>query len=241
MKPTSINAGFRTIRLEYNNEKLPNKQEQKVLHNYPKFHFAFESLAKRFEELEKNQPGYVSSLQAALTAFEPLEKECFVIEYFFNKPNETPPAGINVPETMNSDFTNAVIKRGQSFDPLMKPLYHWVDTIHPVYKKWITDWDEFYERLDAFQKDVSLMYAHWEQGTVNISEFDVDSQKFYGFIDDLQKRYRKFSKEYNKLVLDYNNFLARITHSYEQINMVSDKTQEILKKLPGHGNNINLN
>ena len=98
-----------------------------------------------------------------------------------------------------------------------------------------------YERLDAFQKDVSLMYAHWEQGTVNISEFDVDSQKFYGFIDDLQKRYRKFSKEYNKLVLDYNNFLARITHSYEQINMVSDKTQEILKKLPGHGNNINLN
>lgn len=241
MKPTSINTGFRTIRLEYNNDKLPNKLEQKVLLDYPKLHYDFESLAKRFEEFEKNQPGYVSSLQAALTAFETLEKECFMIEYFFSKPNETPPAGINVPDSMNSDFTNAVIKRAESFNPLMKPLYNWVDTIHPLFKKWITDWDEFYERLDAFQEDFSLMCAHWKEGTVDISEFDDDSQKFYGFIDDLQNRYRKFSKEYNKHVLAYNNLIARITHAYEQINMVSDKTQEILKKLPGHGDNINLN
>lgn len=236
-----INAGFREIRLKYRNDKAPSKMESKVLVTYPKLHHEYHDLSVRFEEFEKKLPGHLADYQAAVLAFGPVEKECEMLDYFFNKPKEKPPAGVEVPENLTSKDTNAAIDRAQKFDLLLKPIYAWNDNVAPLYKKWFRQWEDFYDHLDDFDEDVGVMFRNWKKGTVNIGVFDKDRNDFHGYVDELRERLEKFNKPYKEMVLSFNKFILRVADSFKQLNSVGDMIEKKVKKMIWHPDNIKDN
>ena len=222
MKPSVINTELRSIHLKYRLKKTLSEFEKEALKEYERLHNSLHHLVKRHTAMNGKMLKQEMELDDLLAEMQLLE----------NKLKQAGPlAGYEIEDIAVPDGTeisidvNEILTMANDHKFRMDIYHEALGLLEKELEKWNTDYDTFYDEEDVFSKKyINIIIHEWERMVIDSVAWDSDNQEFFGVMDDLTfKKKKYFTENWNLYIDKHNNYYHDLNELFIRVNTFSDK------------------